>query len=142
MKFQPKKTKFRYSMKRLRHIRGNASKNIKPILQNSVCLMADEGYWLKDKHLEAIRLFIVRKMSRIKITKFKLLFRVFPHRSCSKRKPEIPMGGGKSDFFCYIAEIKKGMILFELECEKKNLAISVVKSVKYIVPGKNKIFYR
>jgi len=60
--------------------------------------------------IEAARIAISRHLKR----KGKLWIRVFPHKPVTKKPAETRMGHGKGPVEYYVAQIKPGVILFEL----------------------------
>jgi large subunit ribosomal protein L16 len=60
--------------------------------------------------IEAARVAISRHLKR----KGKLWIRVFPHKPITKKPAETRMGHGKGPVEYYVAQIKPGVILFEL----------------------------
>ncbi len=60
--------------------------------------------------IEAARVTISRHLKR----KGKLWIRVFPHKPITKKPAETRMGHGKGPVEYYVAQIKPGVVLFEL----------------------------
>ena len=60
--------------------------------------------------IEAARVAISRHLKR----KGKLWIRIFPHKPITKKPAETRMGHGKGPVEYYVAQIKPGVILFEL----------------------------
>ena len=60
--------------------------------------------------IEAARVAISRHLKR----KGKLWIRVFPHKPITKKPAETRMGHGKGPVEYYVAQIKPGVVLFEL----------------------------
>lgn len=74
-------------------------------------LKAVECGWLESKQIEAARVAISRGIKK----GGKLWLRVFPDKSVSKKPAETRMGKGKGAPDHWVAVIKPGRILFELE---------------------------
>ena len=74
-------------------------------------LKAVECGWLESKQIEAARVAISRGIKK----GGKLWLRVFPDKSVSKKPAETRMGKGKGGPDHWVAVIKPGRILFELE---------------------------
>ncbi|MFH0892044.1 MAG: 50S ribosomal protein L16 [Candidatus Falkowbacteria bacterium] len=104
----PKKTKFRKSHKSKRG--GKASRLIK-ISFGQFGLKAMEAHWLSSRQIEAAR----RVMTKYTKRGGKIWIRIFPDRSVTKKGGEIPMGKGKGPVDHYIAAVKPGMVLFEMD---------------------------
>jgi large subunit ribosomal protein L16 len=74
-------------------------------------LQALEPVWLNSNQIEA---------ARIALTKFikkggKIWIRVFPDKSVTKKPAETRMGKGKGDPAFWVAVVKPGRIMFEME---------------------------
>lgn len=81
-------------------------------------LMALDRCWMKNTQIEAARVAINRNIKR----RGKMWIRVFPDKSVSKKPAETRMGKGKGAPEFWVAVIKPGRILFELEGVPENLA--------------------
>jgi len=110
----PKKTKFRkYHRGRMR---GKASKG-NYIAFGDYALQALEPVWLTSRQIEATRRTITRSVKR----GGKLWIRVFPDKAITARAAETRMGSGKGAPEYWVAVIKPGHILFEMNGDIKNL---------------------
>lgn len=67
--------------------------------------------WLKNTQIEACRVSINRHMKR----KGKLWIRVFPAKPVSKKPIEVRMGKGKGNPEFWVAVIKPGVMLLEID---------------------------
>jgi large subunit ribosomal protein L16 len=74
-------------------------------------LMALDRCWLDAKQLEACRVAVARQMKR----KGKMWIRVFPQKSFTKKPLETRMGKGKAPVEGWVAVVKPGTILFEID---------------------------
>jgi large subunit ribosomal protein L16 len=74
-------------------------------------LQATERCWMTNTQIEAARVAITRNMKR----KGKLWIRIFPHKPVSKRPPETRMGKGKGAPEFWVAVVRPGLVLFELD---------------------------
>lgn len=104
----PKKTKYRKSMKV--NLSGNAGRGTE-INFGSYALKAVENGLLSSRQIEAARRTIVRFLRK----GGKMWIRVFPDKTMTKKGQEVPMGGGKGSVDHYVAVIKNGRIIFEVE---------------------------
>ena len=77
-----------------------------------------ERAWLKAIQIEACRVAITRHMKR----KGKLWVRVFPDKPVSKKPIESRQGKGKGDPEYWVAVIKPGMMLFEMDGVSEQVA--------------------
>ena len=113
--FQPKRTKYRKFQK------GKIGGKVSNVFsQNSRCAHLSFGKFgmkslkegrLSSQVLEAVRRTMTRKLRRAG----QIWIRVFPDISVSEKPAEVRMGKGKGNPSYWIARIKVGQILFELE---------------------------
>ncbi len=71
---------------------------------------ADRG-WLTAREIEAARIALTRFLKR----GGKVWIRIFPDKPITKKPAEVRMGKGKGALESWVAVIKPGMILFEME---------------------------
>jgi large subunit ribosomal protein L16 len=90
--------------------KGLASRNIK-IDFGEFGLQTLERGWITNTQIEAARVALTRNMKR----KGKLWIRIFPDKSVTARPPETRMGKGKGQPEYWVAVVRPGNILFELD---------------------------
>lgn len=105
---QPKRTKYRKQQRR--NVKGRAWAGTELHL-GEYGLQALKACWLTARQIEAARVAITRSIRRTG----KLWLRVFPDKPVTKKPAETRMGKGKGDVKEWVAVIKAGRILFELE---------------------------
>ena len=81
-------------------------------------LMALEPAWVTNRQLEAARVAITRTIKR----GGKVWIRVFPDKPVTKKPAETRMGKGKGAPEFWVAVIKPGRVMFELEGISRQLA--------------------
>jgi large subunit ribosomal protein L16 len=108
MPLMPKRVKYRKSQRGSR--KGTASRNLK-IDFGEFGLQTLERAWITNTQLEAARVALTRNMKR----KGKLWIRIFPDKSVTSRPPETRMGKGKGQPEFWVATVRPGNILFELD---------------------------
>lgn len=108
MPLLPKRVKYRKTQRGSR--KGFATRNVN-IDFGAFALQTLERAWLTNVQIEAARVALTRNMKR----KGKLWIRVFPDKSVTARPPETRMGKGKGQPEHWVAVIKPGNILFELD---------------------------
>jgi large subunit ribosomal protein L16 len=74
--------------------------------------------WLTATQIEAARVALTRNMKR----KGKVWIRVFPDKSVSKKPLETRMGKGKGPPVFWVAVVRPGNVLFELDGITENVA--------------------
>lgn len=115
MAMMPARVKYRKSQRGSRA--GNATAGTE-ISFGKYGLMSLDRCWLKNTQIEAARVAINRNIKR----RGKMWIRVFPDKSVSKKPAETRMGKGKGAPEFWVAVIKPGRVLFELEGIPENLA--------------------
>ena len=115
MPLLPKRVKYRKSQRGSR--KGFASRNI-TIDFGSYALQTLERAWITNIQIEAARVALTRNMKR----KGKLWIRIFPDKSVTARPPETRMGKGKGAPEYWVAVVKPGNILFELDGLSESVA--------------------
>lgn len=106
----PKKVKWRKGHKgRARNVRWATDKV--DLAFGSYGLKAMTPSWVSSQQIEAGRRVLTRYIKR----GGKIWIRVFPDHSVTKKGNEVPMGSGKGAVDHYVAVVKPGMVLFEMD---------------------------
>lgn len=108
--FTPKRTKFRKSHRLRNSTRGVATRTVK-IAFGAFGLKAMEGGEISSRQLEAAR----RAMTHYIKRGGKIWIRIFPHKPVTQKAAEVPMGSGKGTVEKYVAAIRAGTIIFEMD---------------------------
>ena len=108
MPLLPKRVKYRKTQRGSR--KGVATRNIN-IDFGSYALQTLERGWITNIQIEACRVAITRNMKR----KGKLWIRIFPDKSVTARPPETRMGKGKGQPEYWVAVVKPGNVMFEMD---------------------------
>ncbi len=112
---QPKKTKFRKAHKG--RIHGNA-KGGSSLAYGAFGLKAMAPDRITARQIEAARRVIARHVKR----QGKVWIRIFPDVPVSKKPLEVRMGSGKGSPEFWVARVKPGRIMFELDGVPRELA--------------------
>ena len=128
----PKRTKFRKHHRG--HMRGKAYRN-NTISFGDYALQAQEPGWLTSRQIEATRRTITRSIKR----GGKLWITIFPDKPVTARAAESRMGSGKGAVDYWVAVIKPGAVLFEINGLSREMAYKVLKLASYKLPIKTKI---
>ncbi len=108
MPLMPKRVKYRKVQKGSR--RGMAKAGT-TIAFGEYGLQAMERAWITNIQIEACRVSINRNLKR----KGKLWIRIFPDKPYTKKPLEVRMGKGKGGVEGWVAVVRPGRILFELD---------------------------
>ena len=121
----PKRVKFRKTFKgrtKGTAIRGNT------VAFGEYGLMSLEPGWISNRQLEAARVAMTREMKR----GGKVWIRIFPDKPITKKPAETRMGKGKGNPEGWVAVVKPGRMLLEVEgvevaLAQKSLALAAAK---------------
>lgn len=128
---EPKKRKYRKSFKPSRG--GRATRLVK-ISFGSYALKSLEPHWITSRQIEAARRVITRYTKR----GGKIWIRIFPDCPITKKGGEMPMGKGKGSIDYYVANVKPGTIMFEMDGVPVELAKKAMELAAYKLPVKCK----
>lgn len=131
----PKRTKFR-RLHRGR-LKGIATKS-NTVVFGDFGIQALEPVWLTSRQIEATRRSITRYVRKTG----KIWIRIFPDKPITERAAESRMGSGKGAVDYWVAVIKPGAVLFEINGLEQEQAYKVLKLASYKLPIKTKIISR
>ena len=120
MPLMPKRVKYRQSQRGSR--KGNAQSG-NALAFGEYGLRAMERCWMTNIQIEACRVAMNREMKR----KGKLWIRIFPDKSYSKKPLEVRMGKGKGAIEWWVAVIRPGRILFEMDGVPEKMATECLR---------------
>ena len=101
-------------------------------------LMALEPCWMTDRQIEAARVAMTRGVKR----GGKIWIRVFPDKPITKKPQEVRMGKGKGSPEGWVAVVKPGRILFEMEGVSEIDARAAMRLAQAKLPIKTKFAMR
>jgi large subunit ribosomal protein L16 len=130
----PKRTKFR----RVHRGRFKGTSTANTVVFGEFGIQALEPVWLTSRQIEATRRSITRSVRRTG----KIWIRVFPDKPITERAAESRMGSGKGTPEYWVAVIKPGAVLFEINGLERTIAHKVLKLASYKLPIKTKIIDR
>lgn len=131
----PKKTKFRKAHKG--RIHGNA-KGGSDLLFAPYGLKALQPERITSRQIEAARRAMTRKMKRVG----RVYIRIFPDVPVTAKPLEVRQGKGKGSVDRWVARVKPGRILFEIEGVSKELAAEALELAASKLPIKTKMVSR
>src|SRR5213596_3160113 len=101
-------------------------------------LKALECGWITDRQIEAARVAMTRFIKR----GGKVWIRLFPDKPITKKPAETRMGKGKGNPEGWVAVVKPGRVMFELEGIAENLAREALALAAAKLPIKSKFVKR
>ena len=135
MLLSPKRTKYRkYHRGRMRGKATNGNK----VCFGTYGLQALEPTWITSRQIEAARRAITRYTKR----GASLWIRIFPDKSVTARAAESRMGSGKGAVDYWVAVVKPGTILFEIDSVPEDVAQRAFTLAAYKLPIKTKFIVR
>lgn len=101
-------------------------------------LRALESGWITARQIEAMRVTTVHYLKRMG----KIWIRIFPDKPVSKKPAETRMGKGKGETDHWVAPVKKGRILLELEGVPPEAARAALRRAATKLPIKTRFIER
>lgn len=129
----PKKVKYRKWQKGRRRGKRIASDKVS-VNYGAYGMKAMTGGWIRARQIESARRTITHFLKK----GGKLWIRIFPDKSRTT-KGEVRMGGGKGAVDHYVAIVKPGTILFELDGVTEKQAKEVFRLASHKLPVKIKM---
>src|SRR6187431_1235559 len=94
-----------------------------------------EPAWITDRQIEAARIAMTRHIKR----GGKVWIRIFPDKPVTKKPAETRMGSGKGNPEYWVAVVKPGRFLFEMEGVNRELAVKALSLAAQKLPVRTKI---
>jgi large subunit ribosomal protein L16 len=116
---------------------GKSSAGIE-ISFGTFALKAQESSWITARQIEAAR----RAMTRYVQRGGKIWIRIFPDKPVTVHGNESPMGGGKGAVDHFVAVVKRGRILFEMDGVTEAQAKEAMRLASYKLPVKTKFLVK
>ncbi|MCB9187443.1 MAG: 50S ribosomal protein L16 [Flavobacteriales bacterium] len=132
---QPKRTKFR-KMHKMK-MKGLANRGSQ-LAYGSFGIKALEGAWITARQIEAARIAITRYMKR----EGQVWIKIFPDKPITKKPAEVRMGKGKGSPEYWVAVVKPGAIMFEIEGVDSATAKEALRLGAQKLPVKTKFMVR
>jgi large subunit ribosomal protein L16 len=101
-------------------------------------LMALQPGWLTSRQIEAGRIAMTRHVKR----GGKIWIRVFPDKPITKKPAETRMGTGKGSVEYYVAVVKPGRMLYEMDGMTQEVAHQALKLAQAKLPVLTRIIHR
>jgi large subunit ribosomal protein L16 len=101
-------------------------------------LMTTQPGWITSRQIEAARIAMSRKIKR----GGKIWIRIFPDKPITKKPAETRQGTGKGGVEYYVAVVKPGRILYEMDGMPADLAHAAMKLASAKLPVLTRIVHR
>jgi large subunit ribosomal protein L16 len=132
---QPARTKYRKMQKG--RMPGRAYRGSK-LAFGEFGLMTLQAGWITSRQIEAARIAMSRKIKR----GGKIWIRIFPDKPITKKPAETRQGTGKGNVEYYVAVVKPGRILYEMDGMDSTLAHSALKLASAKLPVMTRVVHR
>ena len=113
-------------------LRGNV------ITRGDFGIIATDPCWITSNQIEAARIAMTRYIKR----GGKVWINIFPHKSVTKKPAETRMGSGKGSPEYWVAVVKPGRLLFEINGVKEEVAREALRLASHKLPCGTKIVSR
>lgn len=123
----PKKVKFR---KQQRGSMKGVATSTNKISFGKYGLKSLDLKWITSRQIEAARRAMTFTMKR----EGKVWIRIFPHRAVTATPNETRMGGGKGAVSHYVATVKPGTVMFEIDGVSEEVAKAAIRSAGHKLP--------
>ena len=97
-------------------------------------IVATEPAWIKSNQIEAARVAMTRSVKR----GGKVYIKIFPHKPVTKKPAEVRMGSGKGSPEFWVAVVKPGRVMFEIEGVTFEQAKEAIRLASHKLPVKCK----
>ena len=101
-------------------------------------LQAMEAGWITDRQIEAARIAMTRKIKRAG----RVWIRIFPDKPVTSKPAETRMGKGKGSPDHWVAVVKPGRIMYEMEGVPEELAREAFRLASHKLPIKTRFVER
>ena len=132
---QPKRVKYRKQQKG--KIRGNATRGNTVAFGDYGLQTLDAG-WITNRQIEAARVAMTRHIKR----GGKVWIRIFPDKPITSKPAETRMGKGKGNPEGWVAPVKPGRVMFELEGVDETIARRAMDLAAAKLPVKTRFLVR
>jgi large subunit ribosomal protein L16 len=132
---QPKRVKYRKAQRG--RMKGTAHRGA-TLAFGDFGLKALEPCWLTNRQIEAARVALTRSVKR----GGKIWIRVFPDKPFTKKPAETRMGKGKGNPEYWVAVVKPGRILYEMEGLTEEIAREAFRLAGNKLPIRTKMIKR
>lgn len=131
----PKRVKHRKQFRG--SMRGKATRGNR-ITNGSYGIVAMEPAWIKSNQIEAARIAMTRYVKR----GGKIWIKIFPDKPVTAKPAETRMGSGKGSLEYWVAVVKPGRVLFEIDGVAEETAREALRLATHKLPCKCKVVSR
>ena len=127
----PKRVKFRRVMRG--RMKGKALRGNK-VTNGTFGLQATEPAWITSRQIEAARIAMTRYIKR----GGQVWIKIFPDKPVTEKPAETRMGSGKGSPEYWVAVVKPGRVMFEMDGVSEEVAREAMRLASHKLPIKTK----
>ena len=131
----PKRVKFRRVQRG--RMKGKASRG-NTLAYGKYGLVATEPAWISSVQIEAARIAMTRYIKR----GGKVWIKIFPDKPITEKPAETRMGSGKGSVEYWVAVVKPGRIMFEMDGVAEDVAKEAMRLAGHKLPIKTKFIVK
>ena len=131
----PKRVKYRKQQKG--RMKGNSGRGTE-VSFGSFGLKSLDSHWITNRQIEAARIALNRYMKR----EGKVWIRIFPDKPYTSKPLEVRMGKGKGTPEGWVAVVKPGRIMFEVDGVPADVAKEALRLAAQKLPVQTKVVTR
>lgn len=131
----PKKVKYRKQMRG--KMKGKAT-SCNELSFGDFGLQALDNGWISSRQIEAGRVAVSRNIKK----SGKMWVRIFPDKPITKKPTETRMGKGKGPVEAWVAPVKPGRVLYEMEGVTKEVAEEALRIAGFKLPIRTRFIVR
>jgi large subunit ribosomal protein L16 len=126
----PSRTKHRKVFKG--RIRGGVATSLNELAYGSYGLVSQDAQRINARQIEAARQAMTRYIKR----GGQIWIRIFPHTPVTKKPLDVKMGSGKGNPEYFVAKVKPGSVLFEMDGVPEEIAREAMRLAAHKLPVK------
>ena len=131
----PKRVKFRRVQRG--RMKGKASRG-NTLAYGRYGLVATEPAWISSVQIEAARIAMTRYIKR----GGKVWIKIFPDKPITEKPAETRMGSGKGSVEYWVAVVKPGRVMFEMDGVAEDVAKEAMRLASHKLPIKTKFIVK
>ncbi|MBP3572208.1 MAG: 50S ribosomal protein L16 [Clostridia bacterium] len=131
----PKRVKFRRVQRG--RMKGKASRGT-TLAYGKYGLVATEPAWISSVQIEAARIAMTRYIKR----GGKVWIKIFPDKPITEKPAETRMGSGKGSVEYWVAVVKPGRVMFEMDGVAEDVAKEAMRLAGHKLPIKTKFIVK
>ena len=126
----PSRTKFRKVRKG--RIHGGTATSLATIAHGRYALVSMQSDRITSRQIEASRQAMTRYIKR----GGQIWIRIFPHTPVTRKPQDVKMGSGKGNHEFFVAKVKPGTVLFEMDGVTEEVAREAMRLAAHKLPVK------